>query len=74
MRLRLLALLWLGGCSGDAPAPVEVESRSTWGIIQEDIFATCCVSCHTAGTSFAQQSGLLLSADVAYSQLVRGAD
>ena len=75
MRLRLLTLfgLWLGGCSGDAPAPVEVESRSTWGIIQEEIFATRCVSCHTAGTSFAQQSGLVLSADLAYTQLVGAA-
>ena len=68
--LIFLASLLLVGCGDDNPATVEVESRSTWGIIQEDIFAARCVSCHTAGTSFAEQSALVLTSDVAYAQLV----
>ena len=69
----LLALLFglaLSGCGVDSPALVETESRSTWDIIQEDVFAVRCVSCHTTGTSFAEQSALVLTADMAYSQLV----
>jgi hypothetical protein len=67
----LLALgLFLASCGEDRPVLVKNELRSTWGIIQEDIFAARCVGCHTTGTSFAEQSALVLTADVAYSQLV----
>ena len=65
--------LIFAGCGSDHPAPVETESRSTWSTIQEDILAVRCVSCHRAGTSFARQSELILTPDVAYRQLV-GAD
>ena len=66
----LLTGLFLAGCSSDSPGPTGSDSRSTWGIIQEDIFASRCTGCHTAGTSFARQSGLVLTPDVAYQQLV----
>ncbi len=64
------------GCSADGPGPVQTavhESDSTWDIIQTEIFAGQCVSCHTAGTSFGRQSGLVLTPDVAYEQLVSAA-
>ena len=71
--LFLFFALVLTGCGADSPPLVETEPRSTWGVIQEDIFAARCVGCHAAGTSFAQQSALVLTADVAYAQLVGAA-
>ena len=71
--LILLSLLALAGCNSEAPAPVETGPRSTWGVIQEDIFAARCVGCHVAGTSFANQSALVLTGDAAYAQLVGAA-
>jgi hypothetical protein len=68
--LLLLAGLAIAGCSSDNPAPVETDANSTWGVIQEDILAARCVGCHMAGTSFANQSALVLTPDVAYAQLV----
>ena len=68
----LPAILFIS-CEED-PAKSNDESlsmgRDTWKIIQEDIFATNCVECHTVGTSFANQSNLLLTAEVAYDQLI----
>ncbi len=64
------------GCSADGPGPVETakpNAHSTWDIIQTEIFAGQCVSCHAAGTSFGRQSGLVLTPDVAYEQLVGAA-
>ena len=52
---------------------LEVVERSTWDIIQEDILQPKCAACHTAGTTFANQSDLVLTKDVAYSQLVNRA-
>jgi hypothetical protein len=46
------------------------QEPSTWQTIQTQIFNQQCTSCHAAGTYFAQQSGLILTADVAYSQLI----
>ncbi len=44
---------------------------STWGTIQARILApSCAETCHKAGSSFAAQSDLILTADVAYQQLI----
>ena len=43
---------------------------STWQTIQSHILDGNCANCHSAGSSFARQSGLELTADVAYEQLV----
>ena len=64
------------GCSSDGPGPVQTVEHgadSTWDIIQGEIFAGQCVSCHAAGTSFGRQSDLVLTPDVAYEQLVGAA-
>ena len=39
-------------------------------MIQEQILNTKCVSCHVAGSSQAKQSGLVLTADIAYESLI----
>lgn len=51
------------------PEP-EPVFKSSWELVQQKIFEPNCVSCHTAGTSFAKQSDLVLTADVGYEQLV----
>lgn len=72
--VRLLPALCAAGlfaaCSSDPSGPAEV---ATWDVIQDDILAANCVSCHTSGTSFARQSGLVLTPDAAYDQLVNAA-
>ena len=46
------------------------DQRSTWELIQQQVLDHHCVSCHHTGSAFARQSGLILTADVAYEQLV----
>lgn len=48
----------------------QAQSPSTWGIIRDQIFAPQCASCHYEGSSFARQSGLVLTPDRAYEELV----
>ena len=43
---------------------------STWETIQSGIFDAQCVQCHVAGSAFATQSGLILTSDVAYDNLI----
>jgi len=54
-------------------ATAIAQEASTWQTIQKQILDRQCVSCHTAGTYFARQSGLVLTNDVAYNQLVNAA-
>jgi hypothetical protein len=54
-------------------AAAFAQELSTWQTIQKQILDQQCVSCHTAGTYFARQSELVLTSDVAYSQLVNAA-
>jgi hypothetical protein len=49
----------------------HIESeRATWETIQQDILNINCVRCHATGTSFALQSGLVLTQGMAYGQLI----
>ena len=52
------------------PEPQEPEVTSTWDVIQTVILDKNCVECHVAGASFATQSDLVLTSNVAYSQLI----
>ncbi len=49
---------------------INGQERSTWNVIQKEILNPNCVECHQVGTSFATQSDLHLTEDVAYEQLV----
>lgn len=66
----MLALLTLLGCSGETTANKDDLPDGTFATIQHDIFNVSCVSCHSAGSSDARNSGLVLTADVSYDQLV----
>ena len=47
------------------------QENSTWEIIQSEILnQNCTLECHIQGSSFAEQSDLILTDDVAYTQLV----
>ena len=56
-----------GVCGGEA---LFDECKETWELIQENILTPQCVSCHNSGSYFAEVSGLVLTADSAYMQLV----
>lgn len=49
---------------------IYAQQKSTWDVIQDEILTPHCASCHIAGSSFANQSGLILTNDVAYENLV----
>lgn len=55
---------------GTSPSPPDNAKRDTWQVIQTEIWDKNCTSCHSAGNSFATQSDLVMTADVAYEQLV----
>ncbi len=63
-------LLLTGLLVGSFLNPSQAQQTSTWQKIQQDIFDRNCISCHSEGTSFARQSGLVLTQNVAYSSLV----
>ena len=44
--------------------------HDTWDIIQESIWNPKCTMCHLSGSSFAEQSGLILTEDFAYEELI----
>ena len=46
------------------------QETASWNVIQNHILNQNCTVCHLAGSSFASQSDLVLTADQAYSQLV----
>lgn len=64
-------LLW-AACDNPAMVdPEPEEDTSTWQTIQRTILEpNCATACHVAGTTFAQQSDLILTQDVAYQQLI----
>jgi len=68
--LYLLSVAGLLSSCADSSAPSGPETMSSFEVIQHAVFDNNCVSCHTAGTSFARQSDLVLTADVSYEQLV----
>jgi hypothetical protein len=51
-------------------AAAASAQEATWEVIQTRIFTPQCAGCHAEGTSFALQSDLILTADVAYAQLI----
>ena len=73
----ILLLLTVGtaACGGSDTAssngpPSATIAEGSFGRIQRDILDPRCASCHRTGTSDARQSGLVLTADSAYQQLV----
>lgn len=61
MKKILFIFLWIQIASGHG---------DTWNIIQDAIWNPRCTMCHVSGSSFAEQSGLILTDDVAYEELI----
>ncbi len=59
-------------CGGGAgtDSMVAVDETSTFGLVQSKVLANNCTNCHTSGSSFATESGLVLDPSVAYKNLV----
>ncbi len=70
--LAMVAILAACGSNDDeAPPEVDLASyASTYDLIQGEIWDKSCISCHSAGTSFARQSDLILTEDISYDQLL----
>ena len=49
---------------------VSFGHGDTWNIIQDAIWNPKCTMCHVSGSPFAEQSGLILTDDVAYEELI----
>ena len=67
-------LLMMVGCntgeSKIAEPNNDLVNLSTYEVIQTEIWDQSCISCHMTGASYANQSGLILTADVSYEQLM----
>ncbi len=72
LTLAAALVLALAGCDSPvAEAPEPKADASTWQTVARRILEpNCAGACHTAGTSFARQTDLVLTEDVAYQQLV----
>ena len=64
-KLSLLVLIFFACEDKDSTVPI-----SSWNTIQEQILTPNCANCHISGTAIAKQSGLDLSKENAYSQMV----
>ena len=49
---------------------INQSPQSSWEIIQSQILEPNCVTCHESGTSFARQSDLILTKELAFDQLI----
>ncbi len=67
MKSRLFSLLFLLVTTATSASAAE---DATWDVIQHNILGQNCAGCHSTGTPFAAQSGLLLTENEAYRQLI----
>lgn len=65
-RAAFAVFLIAAGCSDGDPGAADMSSFDQ----VQAIFDAQCVSCHTAGNQFATESGLVLTKDLSYAQLV----
>jgi hypothetical protein len=60
----------LSSCKeGTTDAP-STGNGSSWSALQQKVITPKCTGCHVAGANFATQSGLVLTSDVAYANLI----
>ncbi len=66
-----LLILTISCQNNDDPKISGLEDyQSSYALIQGEIWDASCSNCHRAGTSFANQSDLILTSDVSYDQLI----
>ena len=62
-------LLFFSACS-KSENPTQPGNTSSFAKLQEKVITKTCVSCHTTGSNYANESGLVLDPPVAYTNLV----
>ena len=65
LKLILLFSIFLFACEEK-----KISEKSTWSLINEEIFAPNCANCHFSGSPIARQSGLDFSSNNIYNDLV----
>lgn len=78
MKFRKMHIAWglmvfsisLSFSACDKGEPEAFDDSSTWKSIESRIIVPKCANCHYAGSSFARQSGLVLTPDSAYQEIV----
>jgi hypothetical protein len=65
----ILTSFVLASCKTDI-ATQAIDYNSTFGQLEQKVFAKNCTGCHTSGTDYALQSNLILDPFVAYENLV----
>jgi len=72
--MRLVSFFFLSvflfGCSSSESDIATSADKSTYDVIQSQIWDKNCVSCHQQGTTFSKQSNLILTAGDSYQELV----
>jgi len=64
----ICSAIFLNSCKTDSP--VQSTASSSYQKLQEKVLKKTCVGCHTQNTDYALQSGLILDANVSYTNLV----
>lgn len=64
-----LGLLVLDSCKTDSPEQITNANKSSFQLLQEKVITPSCTGCHTTGSNYANESGLVLDAPVAYQNL-----
>jgi hypothetical protein len=70
LHLSVVIMAFLASCAGDEEKNPLQTYQSSYDVIQGEIWDRQCTSCHSAGTTFAQQSDLILTSDISYEQLI----
>ena len=65
LKLNLIFSIFLFSCEEK-----KISEKSTWSLINEEIFAPNCANCHFNGSTIARQSGLDFSSNNIYNNLV----
>jgi len=65
----ILPLIILCSCKSDTSS-VQAGNTSSFQLLQQKVFTPSCVGCHTQGTDYAVQSGLILDQDQSYNSLI----
>lgn len=65
-----LSTLFLFNACSKSENPTQPGNTSSFAKLQEKVITKTCVSCHTTGSNYANESGLVLDPPVAYTNLV----
>jgi hypothetical protein len=65
-----LAAFFISSCKTESPTQVDNSKIPSFQLLQQKIITPVCAQCHTVGSTYAIESGLILDPSVAYANLV----